>query len=39
MGVDDGPAARQAHPHSAGLRGVESIENALEMFRIDAAMI
>ena len=31
MGVDDRPADRQPHPHSAGLRGVESLENALEM--------
>ena len=36
MGIDDRPADRQPHPHSAGLRGVESLENALEMFRIDA---
>ena len=36
MGIDDGPADRQPHPHSAGLRGVESLENALEMFRINA---
>jgi hypothetical protein len=36
MGIDDGPADRQPHPHSAGLRGVESLENALEVFRINA---
>src|SRR6266576_5180955 len=36
MGVDDGPADRQPHPRSAGLGGVESLENALEMRRIDA---
>src|SRR6202140_4324580 len=36
MGIDDGPADRQPHPHSAGLRCVESLENALDMLRIDA---
>ena len=36
MGIDDRPADRQPHPYSAGLGGVESLENALEMFRIDA---
>ena len=36
MGIDDGPADRQPHPHSAGFRGVESLENALDMFRINA---
>jgi hypothetical protein len=36
MGIDDGPADRQPHSHSAGLRGVESLENALDMLRIDA---
>ncbi len=36
MGVDDRPADRQPHLHSAGLRGVESVENVLEMFRINA---
>ena len=35
MGIDDRPADRQPHPHSAGFRGVESLENALEMFRIN----
>src|SRR5262249_16475431 len=36
MGIDDAPADRQAHPDPAGLRGVESLENAIEMFRVDA---
>src|SRR6201991_2288729 len=36
MGVDDRPANRQPHPCSAGLCGVEGIENAIELFRIDA---
>jgi hypothetical protein len=36
MGVDDGPANRQPHPCSAGLCGVEGLENAIEMFRMDA---
>jgi hypothetical protein len=36
MGTDDGPTNRQPHPHPAGLRGVESLENALDMLRIDA---
>src|SRR5215472_1966095 len=36
MGVDDRPADRQPHPHTAGLRGVECLENALQMRRIDA---
>jgi hypothetical protein len=36
MGTDDGPADRQPYAQSAGLRGVESLENALDMFRIDA---
>src|SRR5215469_8533922 len=35
MGVDDRPADRQPHPHAAGFRGVECLENALEMRRID----
>jgi hypothetical protein len=35
VGVDDGPADRQPHPNSAGLRGVESLENALDMFQIN----
>ena len=36
MGIDDGPADRQPHPHPAGLRCVESLKNALDMLRIDA---
>jgi len=36
MGIDDGPADRQPHPYPAGLRGVKSLENALDMLRIDA---
>src|SRR6516162_2338375 len=36
MGVDDRPADRQPHPHAAGFRGVECLENALQMRRIDA---
>src|SRR6476660_283931 len=36
MGIDDGTADRKSHPHAALLRGVESVENALEMFRINA---
>jgi hypothetical protein len=28
--IDDGPADRRPHPHSAGLRGVECLENALD---------
>src|ERR1700752_4287141 len=35
MGVDDRPANRQPHPCSAGLCGVERIENAIDLFRID----
>src|SRR5690348_5624823 len=35
MCFDYGSADRQPHPHSAGLRGVESIENALETCRIN----
>jgi hypothetical protein len=33
--IDDGPADRQPHPHSAGFRGVKRLKNALEMLRID----
>jgi hypothetical protein len=33
MGIDDGPADRQPHPHAAGLRGVESLEHALALVR------
>jgi hypothetical protein len=36
MGVDDRPTDRQSHPYSARLRGVESLENAIEMVRINA---
>src|ERR1700675_4340037 len=36
MGIDDGPADRQPHSHSARLRRVESLENAIERFRINA---
>src|SRR5258708_2014085 len=36
MGIDDGPADRQPHPHSAGLRCVEGLESALDMPGIDA---
>ena len=35
MGIDDRPADRQPHSYSAGFRGVESLEDALEMFRIN----
>jgi hypothetical protein len=36
VGTDDGPADRQPDPDPVGLRGVESLENALDMLRIDA---
>src|SRR5277367_1386034 len=36
VGFNDRPADRQPHPHSAGLRRVESLENALDMLRINA---
>ena len=36
MSIDDGPADRQPHSRSAGLRGVEGLENAFGMRRIDA---
>src|SRR4051812_7171917 len=36
MGIDDRPTDRQPHSHPAGLRGVQSLENALEMLRINA---
>jgi hypothetical protein len=36
LGIDDGSANCQPHPHAALLRGVESVENALEVFRINA---
>jgi hypothetical protein len=32
MGTDDGPADRQPHSHAGGFRGVEGIENAIEIF-------
>jgi len=35
MGIDDRPADRQPHPYPAGFRGVERLENALEMFPIN----
>src|SRR6476619_4806673 len=35
MGIDDRAADRQPHPYSAGFRGVESFEDAVEMFRIN----
>jgi hypothetical protein len=36
MGVDDRPADRQPHPHAGGLGGVERLENAIPMCRLDA---
>jgi hypothetical protein len=36
MGIDDRPADRQPHPYSAAFRGVESLEDALDIFRINA---
>src|ERR1700738_479664 len=36
MGIYNGPADRQPHSNSIGLRGVEGLENALEMRRINA---
>jgi hypothetical protein len=36
MRLNDGPADRQSHRHSIGLRGVEGRDNAFETFRIDA---
>ena len=36
MGFDNGSADRQSHPYSAGLCGVEGLENAIEMRRINA---
>jgi hypothetical protein len=32
---DDRPANRQPHPHAAGFRGVEGIEDAIDMFQIN----
>jgi hypothetical protein len=39
MSIYNGPTDRQPNPHSAGFSGVESLENALEMFRIDTSML
>src|SRR5271170_3118954 len=36
MSFNDGPAERQSHPHSIGLRSVERLEDALQIFRINA---
>src|SRR5882672_10819878 len=36
MGIDDRSADRQPHPQAAGLCRVESLEDALETFRVDA---
>jgi hypothetical protein len=36
MGIDDRSTDRQSHPYSARLRGVESLENAIETIRINA---
>src|SRR6201991_4793567 len=36
MGFDNRAADREAHAHAAGLCGVEGIENAIELFRMDA---
>jgi hypothetical protein len=36
MGIDDRPTDRQPYPHSVGLCGVESLENALALFRINS---
>jgi hypothetical protein len=36
MSIDDGAAYRQPHACSTGLRGVEGIEDPIEMRRIDA---
>jgi len=33
VSIDNRSADRQPHPHPAGFRGVESLENALEIFR------
>jgi hypothetical protein len=35
MGFNDGSTDRQSHPYSARLRSVESLENALDIFRIN----
>jgi hypothetical protein len=36
MRLNDRMGDRQAHPYSVRLRGVESLENAIEMVRINA---
>lgn len=36
MGVDDGSAYREPHPHAIDLRGVKSLENTLEMCGVNA---
>src|SRR6266480_3278848 len=36
MGIDDRSADRQSHPRSVGFRGVEGLENALDLFRTNA---
>jgi hypothetical protein len=36
MGIDDRSTNGQPYPHSVGLRRVESLENALEFFRINS---
>ena len=36
MGIDDRSTDRQSHPYPARLGGVESLENAIEVVRIDA---
>jgi hypothetical protein len=36
MSLNDGVAYRQPHPCSTGLRGVEGVEDSIEMRRINA---
>src|SRR5215813_10201315 len=36
MSIDDGPAYRQPHACSTGLRGVEGVEDSFEMRRLNA---
>src|SRR5882762_787922 len=36
VGIDDRSANRQTDPHAAGLCRVESLENALELLRINS---
>ena len=36
MRIDDGAAYRQPHACSTGLRGVEGVEDSIEMLRINA---